>query len=139
MFCTCDKEGSLMKLFPVVLAVALVVAAIAAVSPAQAGLFGHHRGAADCCAPVVPVCAPEPVCCIPAPPPVNVTICVKDPVTCCVYQVEVCVPAECACEAPCLESCRPGILGRKVLTYSWPCCGHCVEVVITKHGKTIVR
>ncbi len=29
---------------------------------------------------------------------------------------------------------KPGLLGRKVLTYKFPC-GECVEVVITKHGK----
>jgi hypothetical protein len=125
-----------MKLFQAALAVAVIVVAAAMHSPAQAGLFGHHRGAADCCAPI---CPPEPVCCLKPAPPVNVTICVKDPVTCCVYEVDVCVPAECACEAPCLQSCRPGLLGRKILTYTWPCCGHCVEVVITKHGRTIVR
>jgi len=124
-----------MKRLQVILAVSMVMVGLAMMSPAQAGLLGHGA-AAGCCAPV---CAPEPVCCVKPAPPVNVTICVKDPVTCCTYEVEVCVPAQCACEAPCLESCRPGIFGRKILTYKWPCCGHCVEVVITKHGKTIVR
>jgi hypothetical protein len=121
-----------MKLFQAALAVAVLIVATATMSSAKAGLFSHHR-AADCCAPV------EPVCCVQPAPPVPVTICVKDPVTCCVYEVEVCVPAECACEAPCLKSCRPGLFGRKILTYTWPCCGHCVEIVITKHGRTIVR
>lgn len=86
--------------------------------------------ASDCC-------APEPVCCVP-PPPVAVDLCVVDPCTCCTYKVTVCVPACCACEAPCLVGWKPGIFGRKVLTYKWSC-GHCVDVVITKHGKTIVR
>jgi len=126
-----------MKLFQAILAVALVVAATAMISPAQAGLFCHHgAAAASCCEPA---CAPEPVCCVKPAPPVKVTICVQDPCTCCKYEVEVCVPADCACVAPCLESCRPGLFGRKILTYKWPCCDHCVEVVITKHGKTIVR
>lgn len=107
-------------------AVAVMVVGSAMVSPAHAG------GAAGCC-------APEPVCCVKPAPPVKVTLCVKDPVTCCTYAVDLCVPAACACEEPCLVSCRPGIFGRKVLTYKWPCCGHCVEIVITKHGKTIVR
>jgi hypothetical protein len=52
--------------------------------------------------------------------------------------VTVCVPACCASETPCLVGWKPGIFGRKVLTYKWSC-GHCVDVVITKHGKTIVR
>jgi len=123
-----------MKLFQVVAAVAMIVAAMAMMAPAQAGLFGHRGAAADCCAP-----ACEQVCCVKPAPPVEVTLCVKDPVTCCTYEVKVCVPAECACEAPCLESCRSGLFGRKILTYKWACCDHCVEVVITKHGRVIVR
>lgn len=144
----------------VVAVVVVVVVGAGFVTPqsAEAGLFARHCAAKAACEPVcepaplcepvyepAPVCAPEPICapvCAPAPvcppPPVNVTICVKDPCTCCTYEVSVCVPAQCAREVPCLDSCRPGLLGRKVLTYKWPC-GHCVEVVITKHGKTIVR
>lgn len=119
-----------MKRFQSIFAVAMLFVGTAMVSPADA------CGVAGCC---VPTCAPEPVCCVKPLPPVKVTICVKDPVTCCTYPVDLCVPAECACEEPCLVSCRPGIFGRKILTYKWPCCGHCVEIVITKHGKTIVR
>lgn len=80
----------------------------------------------------------EVVCCKPAPP-VMVTLCVKDPCTCCTYQVCVCVPAKCAEVEPCLVSSRRGLFGRTVLTYSWPCCNYCVDVVITKHGRVIVR
>ncbi|MEM9586286.1 MAG: hypothetical protein AAGA03_03315 [Planctomycetota bacterium] len=95
--------------------------------------FASTASAGDCC-------APEPVCCEPCPPPpVTVDLCVVDPVTCCKYPVKVCVPAECACEAPCYVGCKRGFLGRKILTYKWPCCGHCVEVVITKFGRVIVR
>jgi len=31
------------------------------------------------------------------------------------------------------------LFGRKVLTYTWPCCGHQVKAIITKHGRVIVR
>lgn len=79
----------------------------------------------------------KPVCCAP-PPPVTVTWCVEDPCTCCKYSVSACLPACCQCETPCLVGWKPGLLGRKVLTYKFPC-GECVDVVITKHGKTIVR
>jgi len=147
-----------MKLVARWIAASAVIASVSFLAPqsADAGLFGRHCAAEAACEPVCepvcapalvcePVCAPAPVCapvCAPAPvcppPPVSVTLCVKDPCSCCVYEVSVCVPAECACQVPCLESCRPGIFGRKVLTYKWPC-GHCVEVVVTKHGKTIVR
>ena len=72
------------------------------------------------------------------PPPQAVHLCVVDPCTHCSYEITACVPACCACETPCLEECRKGILGRKILTYKWPC-GHCIDVVITAHGKTIVR
>ncbi|MEO2047967.1 MAG: hypothetical protein ABGX16_15515 [Pirellulales bacterium] len=80
----------------------------------------------------------EPCCqpCCP-PPPVMTELCVQDPCTCCTYKVCVCLPA-CCTEDPCV-SCRPGIFGRKIVTYTWPCCGHSIDVVMTKHGRTIVR
>lgn len=115
----------------VLLATAAAVSlAVFTVSPSYAG---HHA------APCEPACVPAPVCAPVCPlPPVEVALCVVDPVTCCKYPVTVCVPAECACAEPCYAGCRPGVFGRKILTYKWPC-GHCVDIVITKHGKTIVR
>jgi hypothetical protein len=141
------------------------VAALMAVvsTPASAGLRHCKKKAADCCepapcpapvvcaepapapvvcvepAPVVcaPVCpAPAPVC---PPPPVEVTWCVVDPCTGCQYEVSACVPACCAGVTPCLAGCKDGLLGRKILTYKFECCNHCVDVVVTKHGRTIVR
>ena len=103
--------------------------AMTAATSADAGLF-HHK--ADAC------CEPAPVCCTP-PPPVEVRWCVEDPCNCCSYEVSACVPACCAGVEPCLDGWRKGMLGRKILTYKFPCCDHCVEVVITKHGRTIVR
>jgi hypothetical protein len=82
-------------------------------------------------------CCAKPACCAP-PPPVEVKWCVEDPCTCCKQEVSKCLPACCAGQTPCLDSCRPGLLGRKILTYKFPC-GECVEVVLTKHGKAIVR
>ena len=100
--------------------------------------IGSTTADAGCCQPApVPCCEPAPVCC--PPPPVNVTFCVIDPVTCCKYPVTVCVPAECAGQVPCYVGCRRGIFGRKILTYKFTCCGKCVDVVITKHGRVIVR
>jgi hypothetical protein len=107
---------------------AAVVLAFAASTPVEAGCFGRS---AECC-------APAPVCC-PPPPPVSVRWCVEDPCSCCKYEVSACVPACCAGTIPCLVDCRKGIFGRKVLTYKFPCCDHCVEVVITHFGRTIVR
>ncbi|OYP37744.1 hypothetical protein CGZ80_04495 [Rhodopirellula sp. MGV] len=117
-----------MKSVSFVVAVAALCLSTLAPSTADAG----------CCEPApAPCCAPAPVCC-PAPP-VEVTFCVVDPCTCCKYPVTVCVPAECAGQVPCYVGCRPGFLGRKILTYKFECCGKCVDVVITKHGRTIVR
>jgi hypothetical protein len=100
--------------------------------------FAAPNADAGCCQPEpAACCAPAPVCC--PPPPVEVSFCVVDPVTCCKYPVTVCVPACCANEVPCYAGCRPGFLGRKILTYKFPCCGECVEVVITKFGRVIVR
>ena len=115
---------------------------------AKAGLF--HHGSDGCCAPEPTCCAAAPTCCAATPccecapvccpaPPVEVSFCVVDPVTCCKYPVTVCVPAECAGQTPCYVGCRPGFLGRKILTYKFPCCGECVDIVITKFGRVIVR
>jgi hypothetical protein len=103
-----------------------------ATNSAEAGL--RHRRQA-CCPPacVDPCCTPCP------PPPVEVPLCVVDPCTGCCTTVCVTVPAECACEAPCLVGCRPGCFGRSILTYRWSCCNYCVDVVLTKHGRAIVR
>lgn len=76
-------------------------------------------------------------CCIPAPPPVAIDLCVVDPCTGKSGTFRVCVPAECACEKPCLVGWKRGFLGRKVLTYKWPC-GYCLEVVITPFGRVII-
>jgi hypothetical protein len=117
-----------MHRWPRFLAVALATATllIVAIAPVNAG----------CCAVCCDPCAAT-VCC--PPPPVPVQWCVTDPVTCCSYVVSACVPACCGDTPPCLVGCRRGVFGRKVLTYQFACCGHCVEVVITKHGRTIVR
>ncbi|HYO24548.1 MAG TPA: hypothetical protein VEQ85_06320 [Lacipirellulaceae bacterium] len=73
-----------------------------------------------------------------APPPIEVMLCVDDPCDCCPAQ-EVCVCVPCCCtEAPCV-SWRDGMFGRRVATYSWECCGHSVEVVVTRKGELIVR
>lgn len=121
---------------------AAVLACVAV--PANAGLF--HKHADDCCCEADPCCAPAPVCCAPEPvccpaPPADVQVkwCVVDPCTGCKYSVSACVPACCAGVEPCLDGSRKGIFGRKVLTYKFACCNHCVDVVITKRGRTIVR
>ena len=93
---------------------AVVAGAFAFTAPAEAG---------RCCAP---------------PPMVKATICVVDPCTCCKTEVCVCIPCCCKDEEPCLACCERGFLGRKILTYKYPC-GHCVTVVIKRNGVVKVR
>jgi hypothetical protein len=76
-------------------------------------------------------------CCEP-PPPVELTVCLQDPCTCCSEDVELCIPAECAGEAP-QVSWRWGLFGRRIAELCWPCCDFSVEVVFTRHGRVIVR
>lgn len=79
--------------------------------------------------------AGNPCCCPPAP--IQTTLCVNPPCSCCNKAVSVCVPG-CCTEAP--QVCwRSGFLGRQVGTYTWPCCGHTVKVVVTRRGDVRVR
>ncbi len=74
----------------------------------------------------------------PPPPMMEVAVCVDDPCDCCPGQ-EVCVCVPCCCtEEPCVTW-RNGFLGRRVATYTWACCGHSVDVVVTRKGELIVR
>ena len=75
-------------------------------------------------------------CCCP-PPPIHTTLCVNPPCSCCSQMVGVCVPG-CCTEAPTV-CWKRGFLGRQVGTYTWPCCGHSVKVVVTRRGDVKVR
>ncbi len=76
-------------------------------------------------------------CCCP-PPPVKITFCAVDPCTCCKYTVDVCIPACCAEEVPCV-SWRNGIFGRRVATYYYKCCGYSFDIVVNHKGRYWVR
>lgn len=133
-------------------AVALGAAAVFfAASTADAGLFCKKDCCKPCCEPApAPVCcepAPAPVCCEPAPapvccpaPPADVTktLCLVDPCTGCSKTVDVCIPACCAEETPCIKS-RDGIFGRKIFYVTWKCCDHKVKVVWTAFGGVRVH
>jgi hypothetical protein len=73
-------------------------------------------------------------CCVP--PPVKMVLKAKDPCTCCWIDVCVCVPGCCTGEPCCVTRC--GFFGRVITQYTW-CCGHTVEIVVTRHGRVIVR
>lgn len=112
-----------MKLAAVWAMTLAAVLSLGSVAPVTAG---------DCCQPCVPCCPPPP------PPKVSVTWCVVDPCTGCSTEVTACLPECCKCQTPCLVSWKPGLLGRKILTYKFEC-GECIEVVLTKHGKAKAR
>lgn len=121
------------------LAAALLVMTASTADAGLLGLVGCCDSAPACCEPEPACCEPAPVCCEP-PPPVSVTWCVQDPCDpCASYEVTACVPACCAGQVPCLDGWRRGFLGRKVLTYKFPGCDHCVEVVIRCLGGAFVR
>lgn len=80
-------------------------------------------------------CPPAPSCCPPAP--IQATLCVNPPCSCCNQNVSVCIPG-CCTEAPTV-CWRSGFLGRQIGTYTWPCCGHTVKVVVTRRGAVKVR
>ena len=132
-------ESKRNEMKPAILA-CLAAFAMAVAAPVQAGCNSccEAAPAPACCPAPAPCCpAPAPVCC--PPPPVKVCWTVKDPCTGCCYQVEACVPACCEGVVPCLDGHRKGLFGRKILTYKFACCDHCVDVVITRRGRTIVR
>ena len=101
---------------------ALKMLALAAVVAAAAS-FAATAEAGNCC---------------PPPPPVKVNLCVVHPCTGCTTNLCVCVPCCCKDQTPCLASCTKGLLGRKILTYKYPC-GHCVTVVAKRNGSVKAR
>ncbi|MGC4001892.1 MAG: hypothetical protein QM811_01560 [Pirellulales bacterium] len=108
------------------------------------------------CAPVVePTCsAPVTVCkpCCPTPcityrtkgdrrscladkPKISLTVAVKNPQTCCVVMVPICVPC-CCVEPPCVDS-RCGAFHRGIVTHDYKCGLH-IDFVFDKHGDLLV-
>ncbi|HEY2826243.1 MAG TPA: hypothetical protein VGJ04_01475 [Pirellulales bacterium] len=81
-----------------------------------------YRGCCDCCGPKV-----------------SQVLQVKDPCDCCcnpcVAEIPVCLPA--CCKNPCV-SCKCGLFGRGIVTYSYDC-GCCVTVVFCNCGEVIVK
>ena len=69
-------------------------------------------------------------------PPIQMVLQVKDPCTCCLVDVPVCVPA-CCSDVPDV-SCRRGLLGRTIVSYQW-CCGFHLNVVFDRFGCVTVH
>ena len=109
---------NLLRPFLVVLAISCCLMATAAPAGARA----------RCC---------KPSCCVP-PPPVEVTLQLIDPCTCCPVEACLCIPACCADEAPCITW-RNGLFGRRVADVSWKCCKHKAKIIVNKCGEVTVR
>jgi hypothetical protein len=71
-------------------------------------------------------------------PKIGQMLMVKDPCDCscnpCAAEIPVCLPA--CCKTPCV-SCKCGLLGRGIVTYSYDC-GVCVTVVFRNCGDVVV-
>ena len=70
------------------------------------------------------------VCC-GCPTPLNTVLQVKNPCTCCVVDVPVCLPG-CCNSAPTV-CCHRGLFGREIVDYDY-CCGFRVRVALTRCG-----
>jgi len=81
----------------------------------------HYRGCRD-------------ICC-GCPTPIKTVLQVKNPCSCCVVEVPVCLPG-CCNTAP-KVCCHSGIFGREVVDYDY-CCGFRVRVAFTRCGDVVV-
>lgn len=82
-----------------------------------------YRGCCDCCGPTASqtLMVPDPCddcCCTPSR-----------------AEIPVCIPA--CCKNPCI-SCKCGLFGRGVVTYSYDC-GCCITIVFRNCGDVIVK
>jgi hypothetical protein len=98
----------------------------------------------DCCkTTTAPVCKTyKPCvsycgCCDCCGPKASQVLSVKDPCDCCcsLAEIPVCLPA--CCKNPCV-SCRCGLFGRGVVTYSYDC-GCCVTIIFRRCGDVVVK
>ncbi len=76
-------------------------------------------------------------CCDCCGPKASQTLLVKDPCDCCCEcaEIPVCLPT--CCKNPCI-SCRCGLFGRSIVTYSYDC-GCCVTIVFRRCGDVVVK
>jgi hypothetical protein len=66
----------------------------------------------------------------------NVVLQVKQPCTCCLIEVPVCIPT--CCTGNPTVCCYCGCFGRTIVAYSWSC-GVTVEIVFRRNGCYFVR
>ncbi|WP_425619230.1 hypothetical protein NA78x_002968 [Anatilimnocola sp. NA78] len=137
--------------------VPVVLFVLAVCSTAEAKLNRRVQPAAEAApaaAPAVvaapscaPVCAPKccPPCisyrhhkgckCFDPCKTVELILHVKDPCTCCLVEVPVCMPVCCSGDPE--VCCHKGFMGRQVVEYSWAC-GFSLKVVFDRRGNDVV-
>jgi hypothetical protein len=121
------------------LVLAILISTAVLSLPASSASACNKCKKAACCGPV---CCYNPCikyvdvsrCCDDGPT-IQTVLLVKDPATCCMVEVPVCLPACCAGE-PCVDS-KCGVLGNGKIFYTWPS-GYEVKVVINKRGNITV-
>lgn len=122
----------------VLLAVGVAGAAGPYQGPVQGPIQAPTKGAAQadvCCEPKISYRHHHPRT-EPCGARHEAVLLVKDPCTCCVVEVPVCLPCCAKGEA---EICsRKAILGRDVTEFTW-CSGYRVKVVIDRHGCVVVH
>jgi hypothetical protein len=136
-----------MSLIRVIVPALLVVTAF--VSAAEARVARQQPAAPAAAAPAVKVATCEPVkCCVlcykhhrgcgcfDSCKRMDLILQIKDPCTCCLCELPVCIPA-CCTTAPtvCYQK---GFLHRQVVEYSWAC-GFKLTVIFNKHGNAVVH
>jgi hypothetical protein len=124
------------------LVLAILISTAVLTCPASTASACNKCKKVDCCGPV---CCYNPCikyvdatrcckCCDDGPT-VQTVLMVKDPCTCCMVEVPVCIPACCVGE-PCVNA-KVGALGNGKIFYTWPT-GFEVKVVINKRGNITV-
>lgn len=111
-------------------------AAAAPTSPAPAVAVAASCAPAKCCPPSICYRNHKGCGCFDPCKRMDMVLQVKDPCTCCLVNVPVCIPA-CCTGAPSV-CCHKGFLHRNVVEYSWPC-GFCLKVVFDRCGDVTVH
>jgi hypothetical protein len=133
-----------MTLIRSVVVVPLFLLAMGSFAEARVVRQNGQASPSDAAPPAAAAPAPEAIpapCCVPdckpcCQPKIEVILQVKDPCTCCIIEVPVCIPA--CCTGNPTVCCRSGFLGRHIVTYSW-CCGVSVDIVFKRNGCYFVR
>jgi hypothetical protein len=111
-------------------------ATAAPASPAPAAVAVASCAPAKCCPPSICYRSHKGCGCFDPCKRMDMVLMVKDPCSCCLVEVPVCIPA--CCTGNPIVCCHKGFLHRNVVEYSWPC-GFCLKVVFDRRGDVTVH